>query len=330
MNNCCSNATTNCCAECGEEGGGDVSLKACKSCWLVKYCNAKCQKKHWSRHKKICKQRAAELRDEALFKDPPPKEDCPICFLPMLQKLVCCVSLPPATITSVPIWDFAEANEELAHIETEEYFSCCGKSICVGCVNSFRKSGNDVCPFCKAKISGKTDEEQLEELRKRMAANDPGAIYLLANYYYYGWGSLEQDQTKAIKLYIRAADLGDSQAHCNLGKVYYEGGDLTKAKFHYEAAAMAGLDVARLNIGSTEASSGNMDRAVKHWTIAASAGNYQAMHAVQRLFEEGIVSRDAIESTLAAYNNSCVEMRSEAREAYIRMQLAVTNNTSLV
>jgi sulfatase maturation enzyme AslB (radical SAM superfamily) len=63
--------------------GGDVSLKACKSCMLIRYCNADCQKSHWPKHKKECKQRAAELRDEALFKDPPAKEDCPICFLPM-------------------------------------------------------------------------------------------------------------------------------------------------------------------------------------------------------------------------------------------------------
>jgi tRNA U34 5-methylaminomethyl-2-thiouridine-forming methyltransferase MnmC len=73
----------------------------------VKYCNAKCQKKHWSRHKKKCKQRAAELHDVALFKDPPAKEDCPICFLPMPTTLICCVSLP-----SVPNTDFAAANEE--------------------------------------------------------------------------------------------------------------------------------------------------------------------------------------------------------------------------
>ena len=35
------------------------------------------------RNIKGCKQRVAELRDEALlFKDPPPKEDCPICCIP--------------------------------------------------------------------------------------------------------------------------------------------------------------------------------------------------------------------------------------------------------
>jgi hypothetical protein len=57
--------------------------------------------------KKECKQRAAELHDKApLFNDPPPKEDCPICFLPMPYCLICCVSLPPAAIFYLPIYDF--------------------------------------------------------------------------------------------------------------------------------------------------------------------------------------------------------------------------------
>jgi len=42
--------TVRCCAECGEEGG--ASLKTCKSCKLVKYCNADCQKNHWPKQKK--------------------------------------------------------------------------------------------------------------------------------------------------------------------------------------------------------------------------------------------------------------------------------------
>ena len=120
------------------------SLKACKSCMLVKYCNVKSQKNHWAKLKKECKRRAAELHDEALFKDPPPKEDCPICFLPMPVNLICCASLPPATLTSIPIHDFALANEELAKMETKHYYlKCCGKSICGRCVHSFVvRSGN--------------------------------------------------------------------------------------------------------------------------------------------------------------------------------------------
>jgi hypothetical protein len=191
------------CAYCGkEEVEGIVCLKACKSCMLVKYCNAECQRKHWATHKKECKRRAAELRDEALFKDPPPKEDCPICFLPMPGKLICCISLPPATIMSVPIFDFAQENEELASKATKEYYSCCGKSICRGCLYSFVKSGNiGKCPFCNSDLRGKTDEEHIKELMKRVEVNDAGAMYVLGNYCYNGIVGLQQDREKAIELW---------------------------------------------------------------------------------------------------------------------------------
>jgi hypothetical protein len=35
-------------------------------------------------------------------------------------------------------------------------------------------------------------------------------------------------------------------------------------------------------------------------------------------FEEGALSRESIDSILIAYNNSCAEIRSEARDAAIR------------
>ena len=70
------------CAKCGEGGAG---LKMCKSCKYVKYCSVTCQRLHWPSHKKECKQRAARLHDESLFKQPPPKDACAICFLPILR-----------------------------------------------------------------------------------------------------------------------------------------------------------------------------------------------------------------------------------------------------
>ena len=223
----------NCCAECGVAGAG-VSLKMCKACMHARYCNAECQHKHWPTHKTACKLRAAELRDEALFKDPPPKEECPICFLPMPVKLISCVSLPPATLSSVPINDFAKANEELVDELTETYYSCCGKSICGGCVHSSYESGNiGKCPFCNANQENKTVEEQVKELWRRVEANDAASMFLLANSYHHGTTGLPQDRTKAIELYTRAADLGCSQAHRCLGIFYREGGYLKKAKFHH-------------------------------------------------------------------------------------------------
>jgi hypothetical protein len=310
-------ATNSCCAECGEEGG--ASLKICGACGLVRYCNAECQKKHWPKHKIECKQRAAELRDEAVFKDPLAKEDCPICFLPMPRRLICCMSLSPATILSVPIYDFAEANKELADEDTNGYYPCCGKSICAGCMFSFGQSGNtSKCPFCNSGRAGKTEEEKIEDMMKRAEANDAASIYLMAGNYHHGRVGLQQDHTKAMDLYARAAELGLGKAHCNLGLLYHEGGDMKKAKFHLEAAAMAGHEVARYNLGGVECNSGNLERAVKHWTIAASAGDYKAMHELITSFKRGHISRVAINLTLKAYNNVCAEMRSDARDAYIR------------
>jgi hypothetical protein len=307
-----------CCADCGGVAGEGISLKMCKACMHARYCSAACQKNHWPTHKIECKMRAAELRDEALFKDPPAKEDCPICFLPMPVKLVCCVSLLPATLTSVPIFDYAEANKQLAKETTEQYYSCCGKSICGGYIHSFRKSGNiGKCPFCNAKMS-KTVEESVVEMMKRVAANDVGAMCQLGNQYVHGHEGLLQDQKKALELWKKAAELGSSHAHFQLGVYYDEGGDTKKVKFQTEASAMAGNEVARSKLGYMEYNSGNMDRAVKHWTIAASSGSHLAMHSLQKSFKFGLVSRDTIDSTLTAYNNFCAEMRSEARDAYIR------------
>jgi TPR repeat protein len=158
-------------------------------------------------------------------------------------------------------------------------------------------------------------------MMRRVEANDAASIFMLAVSYHHGVRGFQQDHAKAIELYARAASLGDKEAHNNLAGIYHEGGDMKKAKFYFEAAAMAGHDIARYNLGSLESNSGNVEgavRAINYWTIAASAGHYNAMHELRELFDQGVVSRESIDSTLTAYNSSCAEMRSEARDARIR------------
>ena len=69
-----------------------------------------------------------------------------------------------------------------------------------------------------------------------------------------------------------------------------------------------------------------LERAVKHWKIAASAGSFRAMDAMRTVFVVGRVSRESINSTLAAYNTSCAEMRSEARDAYMHVDIGSSIN----
>jgi hypothetical protein len=279
------------CAECGE---GGVGLKTCKSCKDVKYCSVTCQRRHWPRHKKECKQRAARLHDESLFKQSPPKDDCPICFLPIpfaYQKVAC-------------------------------YYHCCGKLVCNGCGYSCSVSGSRKCPFCKA-IFETEDEIILDQIKKRVEAKDAGSITFLGCCYADGSLGLRQDWYKAFELWTRAAELGSSEAHYLVADSYDEGlgveKDVKKAIHHYELAAMAGHEMARFNLGCIEYKSGNMERAIKHCTISASAGHSKSMSAIEGSFEKGLVQTDAYKLTLKAYNDSCTEMKSNAREyaAYV-------------
>jgi NADPH-dependent curcumin reductase CurA len=60
--------------------------------------------------------------------------------------------------------DYADTHEELAGKATDIYYQCCGKSICVGCFQSFCASGNiDNCPYCKAVRMGKKIKKKLKK-----------------------------------------------------------------------------------------------------------------------------------------------------------------------
>ena len=270
------------CAECGEGGAG---LKTCNACKDVKYCSVTCQRRHWPSHKIECKQRAAKLHDESLFKQPPPKDDCSICFLPM------------------PF-------ENDADIVVCRH-PCCGKIVCQGCAYTFFQSGRCKCPFCNANVAIE-NEIAIELVKKRVEANDAESMHYLGLSYAKGDLGLRQDRTKALELWTQAAELGSCMAHFRIGMGV--GKDVKKAIHHFELAAMAGHETARYYLGVNEYISGNLERAIKHWMISASAGHSKSMTSIQELIEMGHVQSDVYENMLKAHNDSCAEMRSKARE----------------
>ena len=73
------------CANCGKGANDTFKLKNCTACFLVKYCSVDCQKIHRKQHKKACKERAAELKDDKLYGQGHERSEedfCPICLLP--------------------------------------------------------------------------------------------------------------------------------------------------------------------------------------------------------------------------------------------------------
>jgi hypothetical protein len=282
------------CAACGDSDDGGGSLKACTGCNLVKYCNRTCQIAHRPDHKKACKKRLAELFDEKLFKQPPPNEDCPICYL----------RLPIDGVESF-------------------YQPCCGKMPCLGCVYANTVAAADTekfkCVFCRTEASS-SDEVLIERIEKRVEANDALAMSSLGGLYQRGMMGLRQDNAKALELYHKSAKLGHNIAHFNLSVCYQTGSiveiDTRKATNHRQLAAMAGDVHARYNLGCDEINAGNMDRAYKHWMISANDGYELAMNEIQEGYKSGFVTKDDYEKTTRAYGNSIDEMKSDERDRY--------------
>eukprot|EP00984_Skeletonema_dohrnii_P002817 scaffold963_cov103-Skeletonema_dohrnii-CCMP3373.AAC.7 len=285
------NNTMMCCAACGIAGVDDIKLKKCTACYLVRYCSIKCQRDHRPQHKKECKKRAAELRDELLFKQPESShiEDCPICCLPQ--------SLDATKFTMT---------------------GCCCKLICNGCnyankIREVKEKLDHKCPFCRHP-KAKSEEEWDRNLMKRVDAKDPVAIRHVG-----GYRNQEGDYDGAVEYFTKAAALGDIVAHYELSLMYLNGHGVEKDKkkevYHLEVAAIGGHPDARHNLGCEEEAHGRMDRAVKHWIIAAKLGNDSSMEHLKLVYREGLVSKDDFAAALRAHQAIADDTKSPQRDA---------------
>ena len=286
-------AVDKCCASCGTPEVDDVKLKICDGCDLVHYCSDTCQQDHRPEHDAKCKERAAELRDEILFKQPESTHlgDCPICFLPL------------------PI----DGGYQL--------MECCSKLICQGCefanmtCRGLEQAMGTTCPFCRH-LTVTTDEEATKQMLKRIEANDPIAIREMGGRHF----QEEKNYNAAIEFFRRAAALGDVEAHFSLGYLYDEGKyvelDKGKALYHLEEAAIGGHPDARCYLACIESYwNEKYERAVKHWIIAANLGYDRAIRKLKEWYKDGLVSKDDFAAALRAHKASVDATKSPQRVA---------------
>ena len=326
-------------------GGETAELKGCNGCRCIRYCSAKCQKKHWKIHKKECKRIEAVLKkgipgggkyyldfskqvdgeESGLFDEPPKNPDCDICMvrLPMEQSL----------------W---------------LYWSCCGKSVCCACdvdnENAIAKQNEKKaerkqkllerrrCPFCRTP-EPEDAEECISRLKKKDGLGDARATWLLATFHKDGAHGAARDETKALQLYGKAADLGDIDARATLGFIYQDGlfgaeVDLKKAIMHLELAAKGGHVLARDTLGViavekvVEETLSKIRRdpknrlaclnAILHWRISAAAGYTPSVIFLVGNFEMGLIRHKDLASSLQARDKARLEMKSESRDRYIK------------
>ena len=283
------------CANCGIEEV-DIDLKKC-ACKLVKYCSVECQKDHRPQHKKACKKRMAELRDEVLFAQPEISHlgECPICCLP------------------VPL----DASKS-------KMMACCSKYICKGCHygNRMREAEERLqrkCPFCR-KAAPKSQAEQEADNLKRVNANDPYAIAEMGKFC-----RDSGDYEGAVKYFTKAAELGNVNAHHELavfydtGMIYHKGEGVVeknhkKFVYHLEEASIGGHALARCDLGFVEQMRGNAEKMVKHYIIAAKLGDPPALDVVKECYTKGFCSKEDYASTLRQHQAAVDAMKSAQRE----------------
>jgi len=287
--------TSLCCASCGITAVDDVKLKEYATCDLMKYCSDECQKNHESQHEEDCKKRAAELRDELLFKQPESRHDgdCPICMLPM------------------PL-----------DISKSTMMACCSKVICNGCnhANNIREWEEKLkfkCPFCRKPVPTKNEPDEM--MMKRVEANDPAAMRQWGRYQYD-----KGDYSSAFEYFTKAAALGHVNAlghvdaHGELADLYHNGRgveqDEKKEMYHLEEAAIGGHSKARYNIGVHEWKNCRYERAVKHWIIAATQGLNISIKSLMSAFKVGKVSKDDLAAALRAHQAAVDAAKSPQRE----------------
>ena len=203
-------------------------------------------------------------------------------------------------------------------VSESTFESCCGKDICNGCVYAMAESGaKDICAFCRTP-GAKSDKESVKRLNNLMEKGNADAFKQLADYYGNGTFGLPQDRAKAHELYLKAGELGCTDAYSKLGYSYFRGRgvdvDNEKAKHYWELAAMNGSVTARNNLGVTEGQAGNLHRAMKHFILAARAGYKQSLDAVKEGYKDGDVTKEEYANTLRAHQKSKDEMKSEARD----------------
>ena len=280
------------CALCGIAGGDNIKLKRCTACKLVQYCSVTCQKEHRPEHKRACKRRAREIREEILFRQPESSHlgDCPICFIPHSLDM---------------------------DMEKVTQYACCSKIVCNGCVyaNELREEEESLessCPFCRAPPP-QTDREINQCHMKRIEANDPFALCQMGLK-----SDHEQDYRSAFKYWARAAQLGDALAHYHLGLLYLRGRgvelDMQKATHHWEEAAIGGEPAARYNLGVREGKLRRNQRAAKHLIIAANMGHDDSIATLRDCVRAGWVRKEDYAAALRQYQDAVDATKSPQRE----------------
>jgi len=129
----------------------------------------------------------------------------------------------------------------------------------------------------------------------------------------------DSDHKGAFGNFMKAAELGDADAHYQLSLLYHDGQgvekDEKKRMYHLEKAVIGGHPDARYSLGCKEWKDRQHDRAIKHFIIAAKLGSDESLAALKQLYEKGFISKEDFATARLAHQGAVDATKSPQREA---------------
>ena len=297
----------NVCTICGKKGG-----RPCKGCGTVAYCSTECQRIDWRDrgHRKACKkiqdERAAEAaRAEAPTPTPSPSEA--VFYGPVPRSHADEVRARIAAeheaarlrreANPEPVSPYGARHGSRCPICYQDwdantgriFHTCCSRFVCNSC---HYKIGFEPCPLCRTPCPTSVAED-LARLRRHVENEVPEAIVELGSDYCSGSRGLKESMKKAMKLWKRAAELGNVDAMHKLATSYYRGD---------------GVKV-------------DMKKAVKLWRVPASHGHASAQYGLSVALR--VLSVDPLETAEESFHYAKLAAEQGLREAEYNVGVAL-------
>ena len=310
------------CFHCGKHGH---NLPKCKTCSQAFYCNVECQRKHWKKHRPICRSTVAALARDATRqraaravrkgggrKKAKKGEDDALCVI--------CLS-PPTDPVELP----------------------CGHEYCGSCLAQLREKGVDKsCPLCREKLP--PGPEMLYDLGERMYMKiknmidqrRPGVDSRTP------WPALSAEQQREMDeargMLREAADQGHMMAQAHVGDMYMFGNGVAKddrLAFEYDKkAAQQGNVTCMFNTGfyyrDGTGCEQSYERAAEWFEKAVRKGRSGAMLGLGELYREGQGVPQSFEKAAELYKQSAAQGNAVSQRDQTTSHLQMLKQTSLV
>ena len=148
---------------------------------------------------------------------------------------------------------------------------------------------------------------------------------------YQSGGSVLQSDTRALEMYIRAAELGHNNAYALIAHCYEQGSaveeDLSKSIEFLEVAAKKGSIYAHRRLAHFAVTVGmDLQKSYNHMKVAACAGCQKSMDNLMKVYKMKELPKEELAQTLRAFQASSNEMKSKDRDDARTAKLLLENS----